>query len=42
MIVVLLFGVVTDYSIFYLSRFRALLAEGEERLPRRAGRDRAR
>ncbi len=31
-IVVLLFGVVTDYSIFYLSRFRALLATG---LPRR-------
>ncbi|HYF28204.1 MAG TPA: MMPL family transporter [Baekduia sp.] len=32
-IVVLLFGVVTDYSIFYLSRFRALLAAGEARLP---------
>lgn len=32
-IVVLLFGVVTDYSIFYLSRFRALLADGQERLP---------
>lgn len=31
-IVVLLFGVVTDYSIFYMSRFRALLAEGQERL----------
>jgi RND superfamily putative drug exporter len=30
-IVVLLFGIVTDYSIFYLSRFRALLAEGLER-----------
>ncbi len=27
-IVVLLFGIVTDYSIFYLSRFRALLADG--------------
>ncbi|MEO6496871.1 MAG: MMPL family transporter [Solirubrobacteraceae bacterium] len=31
-IVVLLFGVVTDYSIFYMSRFRALLSEGDGRL----------
>ncbi|QEC48273.1 MMPL family transporter [Baekduia soli] len=30
--VVLLFGVVTDYSIFYLSRFRALLADGLPRM----------
>ena len=30
-IVVLLFGVVSDYSIFYLSRFRALLSEGRDR-----------
>ncbi|HEU4974839.1 MAG TPA: MMPL family transporter [Baekduia sp.] len=30
-LVVLLFGVVTDYSIFYLERFRALLAEGADR-----------
>ncbi len=28
LIVVLLFGVITDYSIFYLSRFRLLLAQG--------------
>lgn len=28
-VVVLLFGVVTDYSIFFLSRFRRRLAEGE-------------
>ncbi len=32
-IVVLLFGVVTDYSVFYLSRLRALFGEGLERLP---------
>lgn len=32
-IVVLLFGIVTDYSVFFLSRFRARLAEGEGRLP---------
>lgn len=32
-IVVLLFGVVTDYSVFYLSRYRAALAGGEGRLP---------
>ncbi len=31
--VVLVFGVVTDYAIFFLSRFRALLAAGEPRLP---------
>jgi putative drug exporter of the RND superfamily len=31
-IVVLLFGVVTDYSIFFLSRMRRLLAEGLPRL----------
>lgn len=31
-IVVLLFGVVTDYSIFYLSRARALLQSGHSRL----------
>lgn len=31
-IVVLLFGVVTDYSIFYLSRFGALLGAGGARL----------
>ncbi|UTI63031.1 MMPL family transporter [Paraconexibacter antarcticus] len=31
-IVVLLFGVVTDYSIFYLSRFGSLLGAGGERL----------
>jgi RND superfamily putative drug exporter len=30
-IVVLLFGVLTDYSIFFLSRFRRLLDEGVER-----------
>ncbi|MEX1141836.1 MAG: MMPL family transporter [Thermoleophilaceae bacterium] len=30
-IVVLLFGVVTDYSIFFLSRIRRRLADGEER-----------
>ncbi len=30
-IVVLLFGVVTDYAVFFLSRFRALLGEGIER-----------
>jgi RND superfamily putative drug exporter len=30
-LVVLVFGVVTDYTIFFLSRFRALLREGEER-----------
>lgn len=30
-LVVLVFGVVTDYSIFFLSRFRALLALGVER-----------
>ncbi len=29
-IVVLLFGVVTDYSVFFLSRIRSLLAEGED------------
>lgn len=33
-IVVLLFGVLTDYSIFFLSRFRKRLADGED--PRRA------
>lgn len=32
-IVVLLFGVVTDYSVFFLSRFRALLGQGLGRLP---------
>jgi len=31
-IVVLLFGVITDYSIFFLSRMRRLLAEGLSRL----------
>ncbi len=31
-VVVLLFGVVTDYSIFYMSRCRALLSEGQSRL----------
>lgn len=31
MIVVLLFGALTDYSIFFLSRCRARLAEGSER-----------
>ena len=30
-IVVLLFGIVTDYSIFFLSRFRAKLGDGFER-----------
>ncbi len=34
-LVVLVFGVVTDYSVFFLSRFRALLATGAE--PRAAG-----
>lgn len=29
-VVVLLFGIVTDYSIFYLSRFRRKLAEGQD------------
>ena len=36
-LVVLVFGVVTDYSVFFLSRFRALLASG----PRFAGRRRS-
>jgi RND superfamily putative drug exporter len=36
-IVVLLFGVITDYSIFFLDRFRRLLRDGEER-PAAAGR----
>lgn len=31
-IVVLLFGVVTDYTVFYLSRARALMQEGRPRL----------
>ena len=35
LLVVLVFGVVTDYSVFFLSRFRALLASGHE--PRGAG-----
>lgn len=30
--VVLVFGVVTDYAIFFIGRFRALLAEGRPRL----------
>jgi RND superfamily putative drug exporter len=33
-VVVLLFGIVTDYAIFFLSRFRARLADGQA--PRRA------
>lgn len=32
-VVVLLFGVVTDYSIFFLSRFRRALGEGESPQP---------
>ncbi len=32
MIVVLLFGALTDYTVFFLSRFRARLAAGEPRL----------
>ena len=30
-VIALLFGVVTDYSIFFISRFRALLADGVDR-----------
>jgi RND superfamily putative drug exporter len=32
-LVVLVFGVVTDYSVFFLSRFRALLASGRDPRP---------
>ena len=32
-LVVLVFGVVTDYSVFFLSRFRALLASGRDSRP---------
>jgi RND superfamily putative drug exporter len=32
-LVVLVFGVVTDYSVFFLSRFRALLADGRDPRP---------
>jgi putative drug exporter of the RND superfamily len=33
LLVVLVFGVVTDYSVFFLSRFRALLASGRDARP---------